>query len=336
MLYFCTIFDSNYFTRGMTMYKSLVRHCPSFHLYIVCLDEYLFNYLKDKSFSNIYPVRLTDIENKYPELSIAKSNREYVEYIFTLSPFIGLYILDQNIDIEIITTMDADLYFFSDPTPIVNSISKNSIAITPHNFKSSLSKHTKYGKYNVSFQTFRRDDLGVNCLNKWKDDCIDWCYDKFENNKFADQKYLDYWKDLYSDVVEYPNNCGVAPWNIDNKLIKIGNEKNVKINNESLIYYHFHGLRNVNKNIYSIGLIEYLVGKRKNIMKFIYEEYIEQLNQIEPITSNNIKRRTHLQFGRIFYLFFMTDLYIYSKGKLINLPNLNFVRFIYSFIKSKL
>ena len=109
---YCTIFDSNYLSRGLAMYKSLMTHCPTFNLYIICLDDKLYQHLLEKQFAGITPIDLNEVEACYKELELAKQNRSYAEYIFTLSPVIALFILEKFPDIKMITTLDADIYFF--------------------------------------------------------------------------------------------------------------------------------------------------------------------------------------------------------------------------------
>ena len=91
MLNFCTLFDSNYLTRGLAMYYSLIKHCPDSNLFIVCLDDKLYDYLNRAQLNKITIIQLCEVEAHFPDLAIAKQNRTYVEYIFTLSPAIALY-----------------------------------------------------------------------------------------------------------------------------------------------------------------------------------------------------------------------------------------------------
>ena len=116
MLNFCTLFDSNYLSRGLAMYKSLIRYCPTANLYIICLDDKLYNYLDQENYPNIIPFSLKEVEASFDELQIAKQNRTYVEYIFTLSPIIALFIFKRFPHLKMVTTLDADIYFFSDPS----------------------------------------------------------------------------------------------------------------------------------------------------------------------------------------------------------------------------
>lgn len=312
-------------------------NCQSFTLYIICLDIELYNYLSKRKFSNITIISLTDIEVYYPELKGAKSNRSYVEYIFTLSPVIPLYILNRFPEIELITSMDADIFFFSDPSVLLCDSDSFSIAITPHRFKPSLRFLEKYGKYNVSFQTFRNNKTGLTCLKKWKEECIDWCYDKFESNKFADQKYLDEWVKIYPNVKEYKEGSGVAPWNVQNKDIDFDSKGKITYKGTPLVYFHFHGLRTISDNLFSVGLKEYQINKRDKIIGNIYTKYIEQLIDFEKahtLVNNEIKRTMHVGMGRWFYYLFLADLYRYKEGRLVHVFNLNSLRYLNSIRKS--
>ena len=334
MLNFCTLFDSNYLSRGLAMYYSLMKHCAKSNLYVICLDDKLYNYLTEYKLDRIIVVHIKEVEENYKELYIAKQNRSYVEYIFTLSPFIALYILERFPEIKMITTLDADIYFFSDPSVLFTDLDSFSLAITPHRFKSNLKYREKYGIYNVSFQTFKNDKIALECLKKWKEECLDWCYDRYENNKFADQKYLDDWPTLYPMVKEYDKGAGVASWNIKELDISINKNGIIFIKDEPLIFYHFHGVRNISHNWLAIGLNEYRVFQRNKLIKHIYSQYINTLSELnKELSNNNITRGTHPRLGKLIFNVFLADLYYYKNGKLIRIINLNLFRSIYSHLR---
>ena len=60
MINFCTLYDSNYSARGLAMYESLVRHCPSFHLYIFAFDDILASTLKKMSLKDVTVITLSE------------------------------------------------------------------------------------------------------------------------------------------------------------------------------------------------------------------------------------------------------------------------------------
>jgi len=337
---FCTIFDSNYLSRGLAMYNSLMKNSPNSELYIVCLDYKLYEFLLECKYTNIIPILLSEIELNNPKLEKAKNNRSYVEYIFTLSPSIPLFLFKKFPHIEMITSLDADVYFFSDPAILFKDANAFSIAVTPHRFTNRMKYLEKYGHYNVSFQTFKNDEIGNTCLMKWENDCIDWCYDKYEKTRFADQKYLDDWVNIYPNVKIFANGSGVAPWNIKDKDITCDDSGSVYYKNDRLIYFHFHGLRNISSNLFSIGLNEYLVTRRTKIIKYLYVNYIKELNmfsesEINKFNRNDkIKRGMKLGVGKYIYYIFLADLYLFKEGKLNRIPNFNFVRYINTLIKS--
>ena len=95
MLYLTTFFDKNYLSRGLVLYNSLKEYTSDFELYILCLDDFTKDYFeKNKNnFTEVKTLQLDDIEENDSELAIAKSNRSRIEYYFTLSPCLPLYLL---------------------------------------------------------------------------------------------------------------------------------------------------------------------------------------------------------------------------------------------------
>jgi len=314
MFHFTTYFDKNYLSRGLVLYDSLKRHCEQFDLYILCLDDYTFNYFHvniDK-YPEIKALSLNEIEEYDIELKESKKNRSTIEYYFTLSPCLPIYLLKKH-KLSHICSLDADIMFFSSPAVIFSYLEKYSILITPHNFSPELRKLELYGLYNVSFQIFKNDEQGLICLENWRSQCIDWCYDKLEDGKFADQKYLDDWENQYEGVCSINVlGSGVAPWNVNAYEIKAENNQ-LYINNEKLIFYHFHGLRTIGQNLFIHGLTEYAVKKNKMITQHIYKTYIKNL--IFHKLSNDtgiIRMNNHSQSALKIILF--QDWFYYKAG----------------------
>ena len=287
MLNFTTFFDTNYLSKGITLFNSLKKHTKEpFKVYLLCLDENIYDFfVKNKSdFQFIELITLSEIENTFTELKLVKKNRSLIEYYFTLSPILPLYLLTTH-NLDHICSMDADLFFYSNPVIIFDKLNQFSIIITPHKFSNELNERRKYGLYNVSFQLFKNNIIGINCLNKWKSDCINWCSDIYDeiNQRFADQKYLDNWVNLYQNsvlILDGPS-TGLAVWNINNYNLNFYDDTFIS-NNEKVIFYHFHNFKLLTNNIFLNGFYNYKVKRNQNL-DFLYEEYFFEL-------KNNINK----------------------------------------------
>jgi len=246
MYHFCTYFDSNYLLRGITLYRSLVEHCETpFRFYVLCLDENAFNALTKLDEENIVPIELKNVEQWDNELLAAKGNRSRIEYYFTMSPILPLFVLE-HFEVDLVIYLDADLMFFSSPEPIYEELGERSIFVTEHHFSEKLKDSIKYGRFNVQCQAFRNDKVGLKCLHRWREQCLAWCYDHLEDGKFADQKYLDEWPELYGDslVISQHPGIGVAPWNVGGVTLR-KSRYSFAAKNKPVVFYHFHGFREV-------------------------------------------------------------------------------------------
>ena len=236
---FCTYFDKNYFLKGLCLINSLQKHCPRFIIFVLCLDKFTFDNLKKLNFDNVKLIDLLTIEDS--ELLEAKSNRNIVEYYWTLTPCLPLFILKDNSNIEQITYLDSDIYFFSNPEIIFSEICESSIAIIEHRLPKIFSHLREMGQFCVEWVTIRNDKEGLKCLKHWKRECINWCYDKKEKTRMGDQKYLDNWPKRYKNLHIIRNiGAGIAPWNYSMYNIKKGDDGMLTSDNTDLIYYHFH------------------------------------------------------------------------------------------------
>lgn len=280
---FCTLFDSNYLVRGLTLYRSLMKHIDSFVLYVVCLDRLTEDILRRLNMSDIIPISLCDIELSNPALLKAKSNRSPLEYYFTLSPIIPLYVFNHFGDVDLIAYLDADLYFYSHPQPIYKEMGRSSILIVEHRFPEQLKYKEQFGKFNLQYQVFRKNDTGLACLKQWSEQCIEWCYNRRENGKFADQKYLDDWPDRFDDLVMLQHKgAGLAPWNWMQYDIKtVEGQDKATVDGEDLIFYHFHGVKIINSHLIFHGLNYYGEVMPRKLKSWFYGYYIKHLRVTE-------------------------------------------------------
>src|SRR5262249_44798941 len=143
---------------------------------------------------HLVPVSLADFENGDAPLLAIKDTRSTIEYYFTCTPSLLLHVLNNNPEVDVISYVDADLFFFSDPAPIYEELGRNSILIIEHRFPPALKYlEAPNGIYNVGLLSFRNDEAGRLTLNWWRERCIEKCSDTADQGHFADQKYLDDW-----------------------------------------------------------------------------------------------------------------------------------------------
>lgn len=256
-----------------------MRHALPFRLWVLCFDDATYEILHKLALPQVHPILQRDFENEDEQLSRAKANRSQVEYYFTCTPSLIAYVLKNHLEVDTITYLDADLFFFSNPSPIYEELGDGSVLIVGHRFPPHLSHLEKYGIYNVGLLSFRRDDVASRCLHWWRKQCLEWCYDRVENGRFADQKYLDDWPTRFPGVVVLKNKgAGLAPWNVANYSLRVDNRQ-VLVDSDRLIFFHFHGLRQPWKWLYDPGLAKYGVRANSKLKQNIYGPYIRELKK---------------------------------------------------------
>jgi len=239
MRHFCTLFDSNYLLKGVAMLRTLKKHCPDAHVHVLCMDTQTHDILKQLNLSHVTFLSLSDVEDE--ELLAVKPTRSMAEYCWTLSPCLPWHVLRNNPNINSITYLDADLYFYSPLQPLFDEIGDASIVIIEHRFPHALNHLEVNGRFCVEWVGFRRDDQGMACLSRWRSQCIEWCFHRLEDDRMGDQKYLDQWPSNYSGlhILQHPG-AGVAPWNYSQYDFNFDVQGVITVDRVPLIFYHFH------------------------------------------------------------------------------------------------
>jgi hypothetical protein len=298
MIHFCTYFDSNYLIKGLALYRSLVRHAMPFRLWVLCFDDLVHEALQKAALAGITAISLRDFEEGDQELLQAKSNRSRIEYYFTCTPSLLLHVLRNHGEVDVITYLDADLFFFSDASPVYQELDKGSVLIVRHRFPPALKHLQIHGIYNVGLVSFRRDDVGFQCLQWWRDRCLEWCCDRVEDGRFADQKYLDDWPVRFPRVVVLQHKgAGLAPWNVDNYSLRL-EDGQILIDSQPLVFFHFHRLERTGRWLYDPDLGRYGAHASSLLRKYIYGSYIRELHEAARCAAS-FADPAHVRLGSI-------------------------------------
>jgi len=281
MYNFCTLFNTNYLSKGLALYYSLEKVCRDFHLYIFAFDEQTYDVLDKLKLSRATIISLEQFEDE--ELLGVKPGRTVAEYCWTATPSTIYYVI-KNYKVESCTYLDADVFFYDSPKFIFDEFGNDSVLITEHRFSPEYkNEDKKSGKYCVQFITFRNDKYGMEALTWWKNQCIIWCYNRVEDGKFGDQMYLNDWTTRFKNVHELQHlGGGLAGWNISQYDFFKDKEKFYGIEKTTgkkfdVIFYHFHYLR-----YYTNGKLH--LGPRiisESAKEFFYKPYLKELDEIK-------------------------------------------------------
>jgi hypothetical protein len=251
--FYCTYFDRNYLVKALALIESLnAQEAQGFQLLAVCLDEISRVIMEKLALPNTVCIPLHEIERQDTELLEVRPGRTLEEYYWTLTPTIILWILEHFPKIDVLTYLDADLYFFSSPGPIFEELKGEDALIHEHRFTPSLAHlEAENGKYNVGLLCFRNSEAGRTILRWWRQRCLEWCYRRFENGKMGDQMYLNDWTTRFKNVSVLQNiGAGIAPWNHEQYDFAQSDAKRVHVNNLPLVFYHFQSLGIVGPGIF--------------------------------------------------------------------------------------
>lgn len=307
---FCTLFDMNFASRGLALYRSLERHCKdSFLLTILCIDEETHDTLAKLDLAHARLWMVEDIGDA--ELLALRATRPRREFCWTCPGPLMLSLLRELADGEIVSYLDADLAFFSDPAPIYEEMGTKDILIHAHRYAPKYEAWAETsGIFNVGLVAIRKSPEGLSCLERWRKQCLENC--SLAPGYCGDQKYLDEWPSLYRNlgILEHPG-AALAPWNVDNHAIdSLGGR--VTVDSKPLIFFHYHALNILVSGVFGFcGVVpppSYPIGRKER--RLLYQPYARLLRratrEIARITTPAAQVRQTTSLG---------ELYAYSRRR---------------------
>ena len=278
---FCTYFDSNYLLKGLALYRSLQRHAPGSTLFVLALDERALQTLRTLALPGLTAVPLAELEAAAPALAATRANRTLVEYYFTCTSSFVRWLRDRVAPGKPLTYVDADLWFVASPEPLFDELRGQSVTMVAHRFAPALRHLESHGVYNVGWLSFADDADARACLAWWSERCIEWCYDRVDNGRFADQKYLDAWPARFKGVHAIANpGANVAPWNVGSQ--PVARRGGVLFAGAApLLFYHFAAFKRLTPWLFEPGLAGYGARMTPALRDLLYRPYVAECRVIE-------------------------------------------------------
>ena len=264
------------------------------HLYVFAFDDKCYNVLTKMALPNMTVISLSEFEDE--ELLKIKPTRTRGEYCWTCTSSTIYYVI-KKLGKSNCTYIDADMCFYQNPKVLIDEKpSDKHVIITEHRYTPQYDKSKQSGKYCVQFMYFDDSQESLEVLTWWRERCLEWCYNRHEDGKFGDQKYLDDWTSRFPCVHELKHlGGGLAPWNIqrfsfrqDNRILKglveikkalklSENDKNTEGPNFEAVFFHYHGVKLYQDNNFILAPKMYVL--KPNIKTLFYMPYLQKLKE---------------------------------------------------------
>ncbi len=189
------------------------------------------------------------------------------------------------------TYLDSDLFFFASPDPIYEEMKDAAFGIIPHRFARGLEDQRRFGLYNVGWVSVRRRDDGIAALRWWRERCIEWCYDRVEGDRFADQRYLDRLPEMFGGVHVISHlGANLAPWNFADCHLEWNDGEVVIERRYKLLFFHFYGVKRSGGYYFNSHRLYH--APFSSLMKHrLYEPYTAALAEAERMVAPYLKEQ---------------------------------------------
>lgn len=287
MIFFCTYCDQGYAARLLCLHASLTEQGEPFRLFVLCFDKMTEAVVAAQGDPSLVAVSLDELLEADPAYAAVRGSRSRVEFYFTATPVIVRYCLAREPGARTMTYLDADLFFFGSASAVLAEQGDASVGIVPHRFTWRSHRSRRNGTYNVGWVSFRRDPDGLACLEWWRERCLEWCHDRVEGTRFADQGYLDEFPVRFRKVrsLEHPG-INTAPWNLEPTQVASLDGK-PWMHGRPVLFYHYQGIREVEPGWFDPGLRNYRMPLTAELRDSLYLPYLRRL------TAQQARLRKH-------------------------------------------
>lgn len=275
--YYCTLFDKHYLYQGLALHSSLIATTDSFILYALAMDEETFTVLSKLNYESLTPIRIDDLLTD--EIRGVRENTSHGQFCWVNQPLICRHLLD-NYGLEMVTYLESDSFFYSDPEVLFEELGESSVSLVPHNFSSEFDNSDVAGRFCVQFNAFRNDGRAHSVLADWIK--ANYSYSKLRPNFYPGQKCIDGWPEKFPGIKVLKNKgAGVAPWNIRGYLLSESNGIPL-VDGVPVVFYHYHQYGRLVNGAHELGSYPMTL----DVVDTFYRPYVSALRHAEHVVRN--------------------------------------------------
>ena len=268
-LHFYTSCNNSYLHKAYVLAETIKKYHPDAQMHIILNErkEAVPKFVPD-IVDYVHPIEELKIEPFEPWVF-----KHTVVELCTAVKGIAALMLFNKFAAKNIIYLDPDVALFESLDPVLESLEKYSIVLTPHLTKHDMSIQAiidnevsalKHGTYNLGFIGIRNDEQGHNFVKWWAERLNLFCYDDIANGIFTDQRWIDLVPGLFDNVGILRNSSlNVATWNLLNRNGEGSVDKGLFVNGEPLRFFHFSGFDN--------GALDWMLDRYSDKMSFLPE-----------------------------------------------------------------
>jgi hypothetical protein len=250
---------------GLTSLQSALSFHPEAKAHLICVEPIGDIPIAKIELSlgiKIYPLAQFPLSNKL--FAEHLRGRSKFESLISIKPQLLLEFSQEMPEGETMIYQDTDVIYFATLNKFVNIDSEYSVFFFEHLYKSKKTSYP-HGRYNAGFIIFKNETISHRLLIEWARKCYEWCFLKIDGNRYADQKYLEYFVENDNVCAERSYGINVGMHYFEGKAQPRKQKNQLYVNRDKLICFHFHGLK-IHKRISESGLNRYGFNLRNLII----------------------------------------------------------------------
>jgi hypothetical protein len=284
MLHIVTLFGQSYLSRGLAMIESIQKNSSlPLKFTVLAMDNSTYNFLNSSRLNQVNVIAMHEFRD--PRFQSLVGLRPFRELCWTAASCLTNFVFNTDEESDFIVYIDADCFFFADIANMIGNWDKDSnIFVHEHRYSPERKKwEESSGKFNVGVVGFRaRINEAKNCLERWRLQVLNLCELIPDEGYCGDQGYLNEWPDLYPGLqIMRSSGEGAAPWNVEPLSVRRVAAV-LEIEDQKMIFFHFHALRISYNRRWHITLTHLAAGYSipVSVRKLVYKPYLRLLRGI--------------------------------------------------------